>query len=130
MDWGNDEVRTNKRPPQQAEQRETTPPNSFNQELKEFASGTSFGGISKVTLSDGYIRRFVWLLISGTCYGFAIMYCFALVNIFLKKPIKTTVDISYSQVILCIQFMLAIRPMLFCSSQIFAHLYMYQRFCN
>jgi hypothetical protein len=78
---------------------ETMPPgNSYNQLLKEFASETSFGGISKATLSHGNIRRFVWLLISVICYCFAIMYCFLMVKTFFEKPTKTTVDITHTQV--------------------------------
>ncbi|CAB4033311.1 amiloride-sensitive sodium channel subunit gamma-2-like, partial [Paramuricea clavata] len=76
---------------------EKTPANSFIVLLKDFASDTSFGGISKITLSDGKIRRFLWLLISVTCYALTIMYCMSLVNNYLDKPIKTTVDISYEK---------------------------------
>ena len=71
--------------------------NSFRQLLKQFASDTSFGGISKVTLSDGYIRRFLWALISATCYGFTIYMCYSLIITYFNKPISTIVDITYER---------------------------------
>ena len=77
---------------------EKTPANSFRKLFKNFASDTSFGGISKATLSDGHIRRFIWTLISATCYGFTIYMCYLLIKTYLEKPIKTSVDISYEKV--------------------------------
>ncbi len=95
-----DETDRNKPPTRQENNRaEPSPANSINGLLKEFASDTSFGGISKVTLSDGNIRRFLWLFISVSCYTFAIFYCISLVNTYLERPIKTNVDISYAKVI-------------------------------
>ncbi|CAB3990401.1 amiloride-sensitive sodium channel subunit gamma-2-like [Paramuricea clavata] len=76
---------------------EKTQANSFKKLLKNFASDTSFGGISKATLSDGHIRRFIWFLISATCYGFTIYMCYLLIMTYLEKPIKTSVDISYEK---------------------------------
>mgnify|MGYP002803827811 FL=1 len=76
---------------------EKTPANSFRKLFKNFASDTSFGGISKATLSDGHIRRFIWTLISATCYGFTIYMCYLLIKTYLEKPIKTAVDISYEK---------------------------------
>lgn len=72
-------------------------PKGFRPLLKDFASDTSFGGISKATLSDGYIRRFVWTLISATCYGFTIYMCYGLIVNYLNIPISTTVDIVYEK---------------------------------
>lgn len=75
-----------------------SPVNSFTILLKDFASDTSFGGISKTTLSDGNIRRFCWLLISITCYTFTIKYCMDAVETYLNKPIKTSIDIKFAKV--------------------------------
>lgn len=72
--------------------------NSFRQLLKNFASDTSFGGISKATLSDGWLRRCLWTLISATCYGFTIYMCYSLIAAYIGKPISTAVDISYEKV--------------------------------
>ena len=83
---------------QQSEPLEKTPANSFRKLLKNFASDTSFGGISKATLSDGHFRRFIWFLISAVCYGFTIYMCINLIETYLDKPIKTSVDISYEKV--------------------------------
>lgn len=80
------------------DQAEKTPANSFTVLLKDFASETSFGGISKTTLSDGNIRRLFWLLISVTCYAFTIMYCTELVKTYLNKPISTSIDVTFSKV--------------------------------
>lgn len=85
-------------PEQSAEKPEKNSRNSFRQLLKQFASDTSFGGISKVTLSDGHFRRFVWTLISAMCYGFTIYMCYGLIVNYLDKPISTTVDIAYERV--------------------------------
>ncbi len=81
-----------------SEQIEKTPANSFRKLLTNFASDTSFGGISKATLSDGHVRRFIWFLISATCYGFTIYMCYLLIKTYLEKPIKTSVDITYEKV--------------------------------
>lgn len=81
-----------------SEPHEKTPANSFRKLLKNFASDTSFGGISKATLSEGHVRRFIWFLISATCYGFTIYMCLLLIQTYLEKPIKTSVDISYEKV--------------------------------
>ena len=83
---------------QSSEQVEKTSANSFRKLLKNFASDTSFGGISKATLSDGHIRRFIWFLISATCYSFTIYMCYLLILTYLEKPIKTSVDITYEKV--------------------------------
>ena len=77
---------------------EKTSANSFRKLLKDFASDTSFGGVSKATLSDGHIRRFIWCLISATCYILTIYMCYLLVQTYLEKPIKTNVDISHEKV--------------------------------
>ena len=85
-------------PEQNDEKAEENSRNSFRKLLKQFASDTSFGGISKVTLSDGHIRRFLWALLSTTCYGFTIYMCYGLIVTYLNKPISTTVDIVYERV--------------------------------
>ena len=85
-------------PEQNDEKAEENSRNSFRKLLKQFASDTSFGGISKVTLSDGHIRRFLWALLSTTCYGFTIYMCYGLIVTYLDKPISTTVDIVYERV--------------------------------
>ena len=76
---------------------EKTSANSFRKLLKDFASDTSFGGISKATLSDGIVRRLLWTIISATCYGLTIYMCYSLVKTYLDKPIKTAVDIVYEK---------------------------------
>ncbi|XP_028411254.1 amiloride-sensitive sodium channel subunit alpha-like isoform X2 [Dendronephthya gigantea] len=83
--------------PSSSEPVEKTPKNSFRKLFKEFASDTSFGGISKVSSSDSHLRRFIWLLISTTCYGFTIYMCLQLIETFLNRPIKTEVDIVYEK---------------------------------
>ena len=94
----NDDINKNTTKIPTSEPAEKTPANSFSKLLKNFASDTSFGGISKATLSEGHVRRFIWCLISATCYGFTIYMCYLLVQTYLKKPIKTSVDISYEKV--------------------------------
>ena len=94
--FGNDSKKPSKN--HASEPVEKTPQNSFRKLFKQFASDTSFGGISKATLSEGHLRRFIWFLISATCYGFTIYMCLQLIETYLDRPIKTEVDIVYEKV--------------------------------
>ena len=77
---------------------EKTSNNSFKKLFSEFASDTSFGGISKVASSNGIIRRFVWAALSLVCYFFTILMSSAMVHTYIEKPTTTSIRITHVKV--------------------------------